>query len=406
MPKIEFPKKFIWGAATSAHQVEGGNFNDWSEWERANSVRLAAEAAKRSANASALIFPEMFKPENYISGRTAGHYDLFEKDFDLVKQLCQNGHRFSIEWSRIEPSPGNFNQKEIEHYRQVISALKQRGIVPFVTLWHWTIPVWLAEKGGWLSKDASDYFVRYCEKVVSSFRDEVGFWITLNEPMVYSSNSYFRGVWPPQKKNVFSYLRVVENLAKAHRLAHQAIHRISPSAKVGVAKNNIFFEGGLAAKLADWFWNKRFLDKIKNQQDFIGLNYYFHNRVRGFKFNQNENKEISDMGWEIYPEGIYYLLNGLKKYGKPIYITENGLADAKDEKRGKFIKEHLRWVHRAINEGVDARGYFYWSLLDNFEWDKGFWPRFGLIEVDYRTLERKIRPSAEKYAKICKENSL
>jgi len=248
--------------------------------------------------------------------------------------------------------------------------------------------------------------------------------------MIYASNSYFKGVWPPQKKSIFSYLRVIKNLAKAHQSAYQTIHQISPSLKVGIAKNNIYFEGGLIAKLADWFWNRRFLNKIKNHQDFIGLNYYFHNIIRPFgKFllfpersrrdNKNFNPSInsgikiltnpgikifSDMGWEIYPQGIYHVLKDLKKYNQPIYITENGLADAKDEKREKFIKDHLCWIHKAIGEGVDVGGYLYWSLLDNFEWDKGFWPRFGLIEIDYRTLERKIRPSAEEYAKICREN--
>ena len=149
------------------------------------------------------------------------------------------------------------------------------------------------------------------------------------------------------------------------------------------------------------FWNFYFLNKIKNHLDFIGLNYYFHRKLFG-----NENKDVSDTGWEIYPRGIYHCLKDLKKYNLPIYITENGLADAKDTKREKFIKEHLLWAHKAIEEGVDLRGYFYWSLLDNFEWAHGFEPRFGLVEVDYKTMERKIRPSAWEYKKVCETNSL
>lgn len=384
MPKIEFPKNFLWGTATSGHQVEGNNFNDWSEWEKSE---------KR--------IKDLKNPEEYISGRACDHYNLFEQDFDLAKQLNQNAHRFSIEWSRIEPEQGNFNQEEIEHYRRVILSLKQKNIEPFVTLWHWPIPIWLRDKGGWENKEIIEYFVRYAEKVVASFKNDVKFWITINEPMVYSSSSYFKGAWPPNKKNVFKCRKVLVNLFKAHRKAYQMIHQISPQAKVGISKNNVFFEGNILAWLANYSWNKYFLNKIKNYQDFIGLNYYFH---KVFKFNQNKNKEVSDMNWEIYPQGIYHLLKDLKKYDKPIYITENGLADARDEKREKFIKDHLFFIHKAIKEGIDVKGYFYWSLLDNFEWDKGFWPRFGLIEIDYSNLERKIRPSAYKYAEICRNN--
>ncbi len=167
---------------------------------------------------------------------------------------------------------------------------------------------------------------------------------------------------------------------------------------MGIAKNNIYFSG---LPMIGYFWNSYFLNKIKREQDFIGLNYYFQNC-----FPKKKNLLVSDMGWSIYPQGIYFVLKDLKKYQKPIYITENGLADAQDIKRAEFIKDHLAWVHQAIEEGVDVRGYFYWSLLDNLELDKGFWPRFGLVEVDYKTMERKIRPSAFQYAKICKNNRL
>ena len=219
-------------------------------------------------------------------------------------------------------------------------------------------------------------------------------------------NSYLRGIWPPQRKSVFKYFKVLNNLAKAHDLAYKSLHLIDLDCEVGISKNNIDFEGGILAKLADYFWNKHFLNKIKDKQDFIGFNYYYHNRIRGFRFNRNKNKIVSDMGWEIYPKGIYHVLKELKRYNKPIYITENGLADVKDEKREKFIKDHLYWIHKAIQDGIDVRGYLYWSLLDNFEWNKGLWPKFGLIEVDYDTMKRKIRPSAYKYAEICKNNTL
>jgi len=389
--KYEFPKGFYWGAATSAHQVEGDNYNDWVIWEKENAERLACKSKK-------------YLPENYISGVACNHYNRYEEDFDIAKNLGHNAHRFSIEWSRIEPEEGKFDEKEIAHYQKVIGALRQRGLEPFVTLYHWTLPVWLAKKGGWLNKDAPKYFERYAKKLVSNLSKfnfdswGVRFWITLNEPNVYTSNSFLKGNWPPQQKNIFKYFKVLRRLAEAHKRAYGAIKEIDAAAQIGITKNNIYFEN---IPLADYFWNHKFLRQIKNHQDFIGLNYYFHARLFG-----NENKSVTDMGWEIYPEGIYYLLKDLKKYNLPIYITENGLADAKDEKREKFIKEHLHWTHKAIQEGVSVRGYFYWSLLDNFEWDKGFWPRFGLVEIDYKTMERKIRPSAYEYAKICKSNSL
>ncbi|MDP1629412.1 MAG: family 1 glycosylhydrolase, partial [bacterium] len=326
---------------------------------------------------------------------------------------------FSIEWSRIEPEEGKFDADAIDYYRRLLWACRQRNLEPFVTLWHWTLPLWFAKLGGFEKENNLFYFERFVKRVVENFGSQVNFWITLNEPEIYATIAYFLGFFPPQKKSFLAAVRVFHNLIKVHREIYKIIHQIFPGASVGIAKNNSYFEavGGKFInksfkKAADYFWNDYFLNKIKGRTDFIGLNYYFHNRIdfdwRHLRtsFSQNKNESVSDMGWEIYPEGIYYVLKDLKKYNKPIYITENGLADTKDEKRAKFIKDHLRWTHKAIQEGVDARGYFHWSLLDNFEWDKGFWPRFGLVEVDWQTLERRKRPSADFYASIAKNNGL
>jgi len=408
-----FPENFYWGSATSAHQVEGGTRNDWTEWEEANAERLAKEAERKFGRLSR--WPDIKKqaqnPQNYISGKACDHYNRYEKDFDIVKSLGHSAYRFSIEWSRIEPEEGKWNEKEIEHYRQAIAALRARNLEPFVTLWHWTIPLWLQDKGGVKSKKFPEYFAKYAKKMAVELPD-VKFWITLNEPEIYPANSYLKGIWPPQKRCIRSYWRVTKNLIHAHNAAFDVIKKIGSGAKVGIAKNNINFEAyqnkfinRLLKKLIDWLWNFYFLDKVSDKQDFIGLNHYFHNRI-DYGFNKNENKKISDMGWELYPGGIYHVLKDLKKYNKPIYITENGLADARDVNREWFIKETLRNIHRAIQEDVDVKGYFYWSLLDNFEWDKGFWPRFGLVEIDYKTMERKIRPSARVYAEICKNNAI
>lgn len=410
---LKFPDGFLWGAATSAHQVEGGNVNDWAEWEKENAERLAKEAKNYWQPWQQEKFPEMFSPENYISGLACDHYNRFREDFDLAKAMNNNAHRFSIEWSRIEPEEGKFNQAETEHYRKVLQALKIHGLEPFVTLWHWTLPVWFVKKGGFEKRKNIKHFLRFCEFIVKEFKNDVKFWITLNEPEIYSSTSYFQGVWPPQKKNIIYYFSVIRNLIGTHCESYKIIKKINPNAKIGIAKNNIYFEAyknkihnRILRGFIDWWWNFYFLNRIKNCQDFIGLNHYFHNRINNFKFNQNENKIISDMGWELYPEAIYYVLKCLKKYNKPVYITENGLADAQDQNREWFIKESLKNIHKAIADGIDIRGYFHWSLLDNFEWDKGFWPRFGLIEIDYKTLERKPRLSSRVYAEIAKSNVL
>jgi len=411
---LKFPKNFLWGASTSSHQVEGDNINDWSEWERENCKRLAEEAERKYSHLS--VWEEIKKqaqnPENYISGKAVDHYHQFRRDIDLAKSLGLKAYRFSIEWSRIEPEEGKFDRKEINHYGEMIDYLKDKGIEPFVTLWHWPIPLWLRDKGGFKSKKIIDYFARYVEKVVFRLKDKVKFWITINEPQIYASHSYLKGNWPPQEKNPISYFLVIRNLIKAHQSAFRIIKKIAPQAQIGIAKNNVYFEAYKnklincwLKKAVDWWWNFYFLNQIKNYQDFIGLNYYSRNRIN-YGFNKNKNEVVSDIGWELYPKAIYYTLKELKKYNRPIYITENGLADFQDKNRAWYIKEILKNIHQAMQEGVDIRGYLYWSLLDNFEWDKGFWPRFGLIKIDRQTLRREICLSALEYAKICKSNSL
>jgi len=380
---LKFPENFLWGTATSAYQIEGGiENNDWAK--------------------------------DFPAGKCCDHYNLYEKDFDLIKSLNQNAHRFSIEWSRIEPKEGEFDKKEIEHYRKVLLALKERKIKVMLTLHHFTNPLWLSEIGGWENKKVVFYFTRFAEKMLKEYHNLVDFWITINEPMVYASKSYLEGVWPPKKKSFSSFLRVIKNQIISHKKIFEEFHKIKKEAKVGIAKNNVYFEPFNPKSLLDkfnvwlnrYFWNEFFLKRIKNHLDFIGLNYYFHQKIKFPSQNKSENKIVSDIDWEVYPQGIYHVLKELKKYKKPIYVTENGLADAKDKLRKDFIKEHLFWIYKAIEEKIDVGGYFHWSLMDNFEWEKGFEPRFGLIEIDYKTLERKPRPSAFYYAKISKENKI
>ncbi|MFA6285725.1 MAG: glycoside hydrolase family 1 protein [Parcubacteria group bacterium] len=411
---LKFPEGFLWGAATSAYQVEGGTKNDWTEWEKKNAKRLAREAKTKWEEWQQKKFPEMFDPQNYISGRACDHYDRYEKDLDIAKSLGHNAYRFSIEWSRIEPEEGRFDEKEIEHYREVIEAIRERGMEPFVTLWHWTNPNWLSAIGGPENKKFPIYFTRYVKYIAENLGECVNFWITLNEPTSVIANSYTKGDWPPQKKNTLSVLRVYRNLSRAHNQSYKIIHNVFPKTKVSFSnivpylepyKSNSFLDRA-TVRIFKYFAVDKFWNMTRWRNDFLAVQYYFHNLIKFPGKRKNKNESVSDLGWEIFPEGIYHILKDLKKYNLPIYITENGIADVGDMKREKFIKDHLICVHKAIQEGVDVRGYFHWSLLDNFEWDKGFWPRFGLVEVDYKTMERKIRPSAWEYAKICKNNQL
>jgi beta-glucosidase len=409
-----FPVNFFWGASTASHQVEGNNCNNWTVWEAKNSQKLAREGDKYSYIPSYSNFAkEISDPDNYISGKACNHFELFRHDFDIAQQIGINSYRFSLEWSRIEPCEGEFNLQVLDYYRQVIRELKLRGIEPFVTLWHWSHPVWLEEQGGWLNSKTSRYFERYAETVVKHLKDDVKYWITLNEPMVYASACYYVGLWPPQVKSFPKTYRVVSNLAASHRSAYRVLRKLSPSSFIGIAKNNLDFQAAdrtlrtrVVKYVSDYTWNRMFLQRVKKSLDFIGLNYYFRNIIRRGKLNCNENARLSDLGWELYPEGIYNTLVDLKKYKLPIYVTENGLADRDDLHRGWFIQETVKHLLRAIKDGVDLRGYFHWSLLDNFEWDKGFWPRFGLVGVDYSTFKRNIRPSARAYSEIIRKNGL
>ena len=415
MSDFKFPDGFKWGSATSAHQTEGDNYNDWSEWEK-SSERISQ--LKKDGK----------DPAGFISGKACDSYNRFEEDFDIAKKLNQNTHRFSIEWSRIEPKEGKFDHESMHHYVNVVKALRERGIEPIVQLWHFTNPVWFAKKGGFLNIDSPTIFTRYVKYVVDNLKDRVGLWITFNEAAsVYAGLSYLNGQWPPQHKNIFEYIKIRKNFIRTQALAYQEIKKIYnvppllhdttvsnvAQCKVGLVENNTFSAHGnrwyekLMGKFYNYQRNLYFWNKALPYYDFLGLNYYHvDRRVPGSYKVLPRQGWMPEMGWETYPKGIYHCLMELKKFNKPIYVIENGVADGKDELREKFIKDHLHWVWQAIHDGADVHGYLYWSFLDNFEWARGFKPRFGLVEIDYKTFERKIRPSAWEYAKICKDNTL
>lgn len=394
---LTFPQGFLWGAATSAHQVEGNNQNcDWWEWE------------------------ERVQPEEKRSGKACDQYNRYEEDFDLLKKLGHNSHRLGIEWARIEPEEGMFDENEIEHYKKVLKALKDRDITVMLTLNHFTLPLWLSKKGGWENGKTPVFFERFIKKIVPEIKDYVDLWITINEPGVLVYCSYMEAKWPPQKKSNLSAFKATRNLIGAHKRAYKTIHRLVPQAQVGIAQNTQSFSAfhkhsvreQLGVILSDLTTNHLFYFFTKGYHDFLGVNYYFHNRLKVRKGFFPEvisvkefTKEVSDLGWEVFPEGMFDVLTDLKD-GLPIYITECGIATSNDDRRIRFLMQYLQEVYRAIAAGVNVKGFFYWSLLDNFEWADGFDPKFGLIEVDYKTQKRTPRPSALIYADIIKNNGI
>lgn len=358
------------------------------------------------------------------------HYQLYKQDFDLAASLGHNAHRFSLEWSRLEPREGVFSRREIDHYTDVILSLKGRNLKPLVTLHHFTNPQWFSRRGCWQSAASVRYFLRYVEKAAETWAGHLDLWITINEPLIYAYFSYFTGDWPPGKKSWVASCQVLHHLSVAHIKAYRLIHEVYrkkrlPPPRVSISQNmqafvscNNSLRNRLAVYLRDKGFNFIFLDRLafSRSLDFIGVNYYSRNLIElkgwglsGFLFetcSRHNNLKKNYLGWEIYPEGLYRLLIRLKKYDLPVIISENGICAEDDALRWEYIRDHLKAVHRAIAAGVRISGYFYWSLLDNFEWDKGFSPRFGMIGVDYKTYQRSIRESARKFSAVCLTNKL
>ena len=399
---LTFPKGFLWGSSTSAHQVEGHNTaSDWWHFERS-------------------------LPPHLRSNDACDHYNRFKNDFQLAKDLGHNAHRLSIEWARIESKPGEFDHHEIEHYIEVLQDLKKKNFTVMLTLWHFTLPQWIAEQGGWNNPKTVSYFVRFIERIVPDIKEYVDFWITLNEPALYTYMLFESKEWPGGNNKWYGQYRMFWNLTSAHRQAYKTLHRLTPTIPVGIANNfqsfTPFHKHSLTEQLAvmsaDITVNHMFYWFTRNCHDFLGVNYYFHNRIKHLSIsdiihhntldsisNEDANREVSDLGWEIYPEGIYEVLTDLMDH-KPIYITECGIASTNDDRRTRFLINYLSEIYRAIAEGVNVKGFFYWSLLDNFEWHRGFDPRFGLVEVDYKTQKRTPRPSSKVYKTIIEHNGI
>lgn len=414
MTKSVFPKDFYWGASIASHQVEGGTVNQWSEWELAHASELAKSAKQRLQHVVAdwdSVKAQAENPSNYVSANGVNHYARYQEDFDIAKKLNLNAFRFSIEWSRIEPTEGQWDEDAVEHYRQYIRELRNRGMEPFLNIWHWTMPTWFVAKGEFKKGSNLKYWRRFVQKIADEYASELKYIITLNEPNVYASFGYLTGEWPPQEKNVINFGRVYFNLARAHRQAYKILRKNSPMLQIGVAPalaniqskrpNNVI--DMVATWWMRYFWNWWWLNRVKRKIDFVGFNYYFSDYYKIGKVD-NPDAPLSDLGWYMEPEGLHPLLTRVwAHYKKPIYITENGVADGEDQYRQWWLEETTVAMERALSEGVDLRGYFHWSLLDNFEWKYGWWPKFGLVEVDREHgMKRTPRPSAIWFAKKIK----
>ncbi|PJZ67458.1 beta-glucosidase [Leptospira wolffii] len=420
---FELPKEFLLGSATAATQIEGGDTNNnWYYWSLAGKVGNG---------------------ESSLTG--ADHYRRYAEDIELLSELHQECYRMSIEWSRIEPKQGEWSTEGVEHYRDEFRRLIKAGIKPLVTLHHFSCPQWFQEKGGWLSKDAVEDFMRFVDFSIKSFGDLVSEWCTINEPNVFANDTYMDGKYPPGSHgDIAAYMKVTKNLILVHLKSYKLIHKIrkehgfSGETKVGFAHHLAVFEplnshplAKLGCFLSDYLFHEIQMKGFVEGKlvfplgtgtpegkgifcDFIGINYYSRHLFQA-SYNPGNLFAIpmvdplcpesrkNDLGWEIYPEGLYKVCHrAWDKYKLPIYITENGIPDEKDEKREEYIVDHLAQIRRLLDEGVGVERYYHWSFLDNLEWNDGYGPRFGLVEVDYKTMERKPRPSARKYAEMCK----
>jgi beta-glucosidase len=385
---LKFPDGFLWGAATAAHQIEG--FNVHSDWWAAEQAGLLPHRSEAACN-------------SWVDWR---------RDIDLLTQMHLNAYRLSIEWARVEPEPGNFDQQALDTYRQQLEALKQAGIEPMVTLHHFTSPRWLADRGGWSNPDVVPRFVDYARKVADQTGDLVKWWITVNEPSILGLKAYLEGSWPPrQRMSLRGYTRLMRHAVRGHARVRRVLKSIRPDAQVSIAFAMWPLQplrpwspiDQLLAYVGDWFWQGRVIRRSLPALDWIGINYYSRTFV-GWPWPGGDgvgSRERTDFGWEIYPEGLYAVLRRVAQFGKPIVITENGISDADDDQRPRYIVDHVKEMHRAIQDGVDLRGYMHWTLLDNYEWAEGFLQRFGLA-----TRDRQLRPSAEVYGAIARANGL
>ena len=430
---IQFPGDFLWGAGTSAYQIEGG----WNADGKGESV-----------------WDRWCHTPGHVSNGDTGdvacnHYHLWEEDVDLMARLGLKSYRFSISWPRVLPTGrGSVNRPGLDFYARLVDRLLEKGIQPNITLFHWDLPQALEDKGGWLDRSTAEAFAEYAELLTGSLGDRVKLWSTLNEPGMPSFGGYRGEGWPPGANDLGQALQAAHNLLVAHGMAVQAMRAARPDVQVGIVVDfwpvDTENDSEALRHQAEMIWQGRFtwfLDPIlrgaypsptweavgENQPeiapgdfelmgqplDWLGVNFY--SRVwlteSGNWSARAPEAEYTDLGWEVHPESLYWLLTMLKdEYNPPpLYVTENGAffqdivtpdGRVHDNRRTDYLKAHFQQAHRAMQAGVDLRGYYVWSLFDNFEWLKGYDPRFGIIYVDYATQKRIPKDSALWYAQV------
>jgi beta-glucosidase len=395
----DFPPDFLWGSSTAAHQVEGGNTNnDWWAWEHAPNSTVVES-----------------------SGDGIDHLNRYESDYALLASLGQNAHRFSFEWSRIEPAEGEFSRAALDHYKRVLDSLHRHQLTPFATLFHFTVPRWFAERGGWLAPGALELFGRYAERVATALGDLVPYMGTVNEPQVVALMGYLAGGFPPGLQDLETARLANRTFAQAHRTAVAAVRSGSSSTRVGTCLQIPYIQPlrpddeqdrALAARFKGFFADTH-LDDLRaadDPGDFVGLQYYGRDLMDAtsptFKAPAPSDAEVSSMGWEVHPDGFGQVLREVNQVGLPVVVTENGIATGDDRQRVRYLAGHLAALRSAMDEGVDVRGYFHWSSFDNYEWGS-YGPRFGLIGIDREDgYRRVVRPSAVLYGEVARNGRL
>jgi beta-glucosidase len=396
----DFPPEFLWGSSTAAHQVEGGNVaNDWWEWESSPGT-LAAEP----------------------SGLAIDQYHRYDDDFALLASLGQNAHRFSLEWSRIEPEAGEFSEPALEHYANVLKSLHSHGLTPVVTLHHKTLPLWFARRGGWLAPDALELFGSYVTTVAKRLGAQMPYICTINEPQIIAVFGHLTAQFPPALRDATAADAVNRVLMQAHRVAVAALREHAPAASAGTCLQLVPLSplrpddpsDVAATSLLRRLMVDDHLAELRSGGDvgdWVGLQYYTRAavdaRLPGLIAPAADHTESTQMGWEIYPEGFGQMLRAAASTGLPVLVTENGIATTDDGQRLRYLRSHLREVRAAMQDGVDVLGYLHWSAFDNFEWNHGFTPTFGLIGIDRENgLRRIVRPSAVSYGCLARTGRL
>jgi beta-glucosidase len=390
----DFPADFLWGSATAAHQVEGGNVNnDWWEWEHRPGT-----------------------PAVESSGDGIDHLHRYAEDLALMADLGHSAHRFSVEWSRLEPAPGEWSAAGCDHYRRVRETAAEHDLAAFVTLQHFTLPRWLSDEGGWLAPHAVDRFADFAGRVARELGDLVPWFCTINEPSVLSRYGYDLGLFPPGVRDPAAADRVTERLVAAHGAAVEAVRAESRDSKVGITLSLAAMQPARedadctaeVARLRERLVTP-YLDAPAG--DFLGVQYYTLWRIDpledGSRAEAPPGTRLTQMGWEIHPAGLREVLHEAAAGGLPLIVTENGIATDDDDERLAYVEAHVRAMAAAMADGVDVRGYLYWSAFDNFEWNDGYRPRFGMVAVD-RTdgFRREPRASALAFGRLARTGRL